>query len=136
MVEIIQTQEFGKAWNETTVGEDKPQLEPKPCKVIEVKQTVVKSKDGKEVGTKVVLVVSHPDRQEKLIEMSNVKYLKNDQLAESALWYNIDDSGKLAFKSALAVTLRFFHAKTIKDLIGISIPTIIDANGYLIIKAY
>lgn len=102
-------------------------------------QVVIEDVTIEEVGTKkskkVVLLCKHP-ASEKSIKISETKYLKNDNLETSGLWVNLDSKKELRKGSALVVTLQQFGCKVIADLKGKTVPTILDSNGYLAVKAY
>lgn len=118
------------------IGDDKPQIEAKPVKVVDYAIKPVSDKSGKEVGKKLVLVIQHPDRTDKPIEISSVKYVSIDKIKTAGMWINLDSDNKLPFKSAVATMLRFYKKKSIRELKGAMLPTELDENGYLAIKAY
>ncbi|MEK6880991.1 MAG: hypothetical protein AABY22_15330 [Nanoarchaeota archaeon] len=118
------------------IGEDKPQIEPKEVVIVGYKIDDVKGKDGKEMGSKLNLVVEHPDVKDKKIEISGVEFLNDKKVKQSGLWMKKDNDGKIPFKSALANLLRFVKKNTIKELVGIKINTTTNDNGYLLVKAY
>lgn len=116
-------------------------LEPEKLKAVKVKcvdarvESVTKKATKEVVGEKVILMCEHPDKAEP-IEMSSVKYIKGDSIKETALWYNLDKEGKLMKTSALALTLNHYKVESVSKLINLELDTILDANGYLAIKAY
>ena len=115
------------------IGEDVPQLAPKRCMVVGSEVRLV-GEGTKKQSEKIVLKLRHPDRDE--IEISAVKYLKGDSLKESGIWLHKDTSGKIPFRSALAALLRHYNCRKLNELVGREVDTLLDGNGYLIIKAY
>jgi len=118
-----------------TIGEDKPGIEAAPVKVVDYVIEDVQ-KDGKNIGKKLTLHVEHPKVNDRKIEISSVKYLKNKEINSSGMWVKADDDGHLAYQTALAYMLRFFKLDTISDVKGKEMPTEVDDKGYLTIKAY
>ena len=116
------------------VGDDKVSETLKPAKVLVEKVKVV---SVPKYGKKVVLEVKHPDIDdpEKLIELSKVKYLKDDKLETSGTWLNRNTDGTIIGNSALGLMLKHF-GKKITELVGDQIDTVADDKGYLVIKAY
>jgi len=92
-------------------------------------------KDNKKIGEKVILICKHPDKDEPL-EISKVKFLKNEKITTSGLWFNLDDENKILKNSALAKLLNFHNLMNIASFVGKNLPTDLDANKYLCIKAY
>ena len=95
----------------------------------------VVEKDGKKIGEKVVLICKHPDREESL-EISKVKFLKNDKVTTSGLWFNLDKENNIVKNSALARTLNFNMLTNVDSFTGQTLPTDLEGNGYLCVKAY
>jgi len=116
------------------VGKEQPPIEAKRVNVIDYTEQDVKDREGKEVGTKLVLKVKHPDIPE--IEISKAKYEKNKKLTESGLWLGKDKDNRLPFNSAVAHLLRFYNCRTISDMKGKDIDTVTDEGGFIIAKAY
>lgn len=111
-------------------------LQPSDCIVRDVKIEPQYRKNSRElVGDKVVFTVSHPDSVE-LIELSNVQYLKDKAVKNSATWYSKDAEGKIAKNSALAETMRFYKVKKLSDFIGKALHTVLDEKNYLVIKSF
>lgn len=126
-------------YEDIEIGEEMPAMLPKKCKVtsMQIIDVIVREgKDkGKEIGKKLVMKVKHPDSNVEL-EISKVKYEKANKLAESGLWVMKDKDGKLPFKSATASMLRYYMARTVKEMEGKDIETATDDQGYLLVKAY
>ena len=118
------------------IGEEMPPVEPETCVVLGVfkKKVVFDEGEKKKENSKVILRLEHSAVGQ--VEISKVKYQKGDKLPESGLWLTKDKDGKLPYSSALAHLLRHYKLSTLKDLIGKKVDTLLDANGYLIIKAY
>ena len=121
---------------EIGIGEDTPQVTAKKVLVMNTEIKEVQNKEGKTIGKKLTLFVKHPDIKDHNIEVSGVKYQFADKLKESGLWVNLDKDNKIPYKSAVAHMLRSLDKKSIKELVGIEIPTVADENGYLLVKAY
>jgi len=114
------------------IGEKQPVLEAKEVVVITYIKRDVENKDKKH--EKLVLVTNHPEGKQ--LEIGKVKYLQENQVCESGLWLHLDRDGKLPYKGAVSCMLRYYNVKTIKELIGKKINTVVDDKGYLIVKAY
>lgn len=122
---------------DTPIGnKDLLKLEPKDIEIKEVRVDK-KEKDGKEIGKLVVFVCKHPDRSE-LIEISQIKYLKNDKARVVGLWYNLDKEEKIQKGSVLADFMIFFNVAKLIELTGKKLPTTRQSedSNYLCIKAY
>jgi len=117
-----------KNLDEIGIGTKETQaLPPKDVKVLSHKiEAIPSKKEGeKNIGEKVILICKHPDREEP-IEMSRVAYLKGKTVTCSGLWFNLDDDKLIPKQSALAIAMRHFGIKTVKEFDG----------DYLVIKAY
>jgi len=106
-------------------------LKPATVKIVKVRIEEVGDKKNK----KVVCSVKHPDREEP-IDISTVKYERNDKIQTVGLWLNLDEDNLIRKGSALAVLLTFLKAETIEQLEDKEITTIQDDKGYLCFKAY
>lgn len=119
------------------IGTKEPKmLEAKKVKIVDV-SIQPQFKKGKEepIGDMVVFMCQHPDKTE-LIKLSKVKYLKDDKLIDSGLWYNEDEDGNIAKLSALSKLIGFYKLENLKRFIGTEVETINNAAGYLTIKAF
>lgn len=100
---------------------------------------VIKEANVKEVGEKkakkIEMACLHPDSND-LIHISQLKWENKGKLEVTGLWYNLDADKKIRKGSALAVFLQANGAKTVSEMVGKSIPTILDEKGYLAFKAY
>lgn len=111
-------------------------LKPANVKIVDVKVEMQKNKEGKDVGEKVICTVKHPDKEE-TIEISSVKYEnKSSKLVVTGIWYKEDEDKLLQKGSALSTLLNFLAAKTLRELIGKEVATVLDEKGYLCFKAY
>jgi len=110
-------------------------LQAKPVAVVGHRIEEVTNKAKEKVGKKVVLICKHPDKTDKNIEISQVKYLKGDKIASSGLWFNLDEDNKIPKQSALAITLGKYGCSTIAELDGKTVLTDLS-NNYLVVKAY
>lgn len=121
-------------YENVSIGTEQPLVEAKRVNILSYEVKVVNNSEGKEIGTKLVLKVRHPDVPE--LEISKVKYEKNKKLTESGIWLSRDKDGKLPFKSALAHLLRYYNCNNISELKNKEIDTVTDENGYVIAKGY
>ena len=119
---------------DTTIGTEKPSLEPKKVIVVGAKTDKVKS-SVKDFGDKLVLICKHPDAEEP-INLSSIRYLEKNIIKHSGLWLKKDSDGKLPSRSAIAFLLRFVNKPTINSMIGLELDTLVDETGYLVIKAF
>ena len=110
----------------------------KPTQVVITGVKIVRApadETKKKIGEILRLICKHPDRDEP-IEISEVKYLKNDTMKYSGLWINLDEEKNIQKGSALAILLEYLKVKNIKELEGKSAQTDLDKNGFLCVKAY
>jgi hypothetical protein len=110
-------------------------LEAKSVEVLDVKVEEQQNKEGKRVGDKIIITCKHPDK-DKPINISSVKYKKNNTIKVSGIWFNKDKDGMIQKGSALAIMMLNLNVKTLSELKGKTINTAIDEKGYLCIKAY
>lgn len=114
---------------------EKPVLSAVPIQVQGHRiEDVTKKNEEKVIGKKVVLICKHPEMED-LIELSKVKYLKNDRVVVSGLWFNQDEDGLIPKISALAETMRKYGCIFVEDFDGKEINTDLDGN-FLVVKAY
>jgi hypothetical protein len=90
---------------------------------------------SKPVGTKLVLICKHPDREEP-VKISEAVTIVGKSVKTSTLWVNIDEDGNIQKGSMVALLLDKFQVATINDLEGKTVPTELDENKFLAIKAY
>lgn len=110
-------------------------LKPKPVKIISAEVVDVKSKEQKMIGKKLNLFVKHPDKIEAVL-ISSVQYIKGKEIKDSGIWLTRDSENNIQKGSALAILLDHTGTKTIRELTGKEVNTILDAKGYLTIKCY
>lgn len=100
---------------------------------------IVKEVAVEEVGDKkakkVVCSCLHPDSQN-LIKISQVKWENKGSLEVTGLWFNTDKEKKIRKGSALATLLNANGCKTVGELVGKSLSTVLDTKGYLAFKNY
>jgi len=108
-------------------------LKPKKVLITGIKIDPVE-KNGKEVGKKVTCICKHPDREDP-VNISQVKYLRGDQVKYSGLWINFDEDENLQKGSALALFLEFINVKNIKELESKEVETDLDKGNFLCFKA-
>ena len=110
-------------------------LKPAPV-VITGMRIDSKEKNGKHIGNIVKFICKHPEKDE-LIEIGQVKYLKNDTVKYSGTWINFDEEQNIQKGSAVAILLDFCKVANLKELDGkTDVQTDMDKNGFLCLKAY
>lgn len=87
------------------------------------------------VGKKLVLSCKHPDREE-LIKISQIKFLKGEVVKTSTIWVNMDSDDQLQKGSTVDMILKMFKVTKLSEGLEKTLPTDLDAAGYLCIKAY
>lgn len=118
------------------IGEDKPQLGAAMVTIVNFRLDEIKTKSKEGKAERITLIVDHPEVKDRPIEITGVRYEKGDKILSSGLWWKLDSEGKIPFRSALAYALRAIGAKTLKEMIGKTVKTVLDDNDYLVIKAY
>lgn len=108
-------------------------LKPKKVKVLSLALTEIKSKDGKYIGKKLNCIVKHPDRDE-AINISSLQFVKGKEIKTTGIWMTKDSDNLIQKGSSLAILLDFMKAKTIKELVGKEIDTVLDEAGYVVFK--
>ena len=92
-------------------------------------------KVGEKKTEKLICICRHPSREE-TIEISSLKFEKQGSLAVSGLWVNKDEDENIKMNSGLGVLMNFLKVKTLSDLTGNKIQTVLDEKNYLTLKAY
>jgi hypothetical protein len=118
------------------IGEDKPAVEAKDVLVMNYKSEPVKDKSQAYLGDKLVLMVKHPDLNDRILEISSVRFQVDDKIKTTGLWLKLDDEKKLPPRSSVARMLKFLNKASINELKGLNLQTVVQENGYLAIKAY
>lgn len=127
---------FQGEFGDTPIGDkDKSGLTAKPVTILDYEEKEVRDAKGKAIGTKLVLICQHPDT-DKTVDISQLKYLNNLKVVKTGLWVNRDLDGKIPYNSAVANLLRFTKKAIVRELVNTTIETVLDDNGYLVIKAY
>lgn len=116
------------------IGEKKEPIQPGTFIVTGYRVEKVHNSNGEEIGDKLLIACEHSDAG--VIELSKVSYLKNNKVSDSGLWVQFDQNSNLPYTSALSNLLRFYKCESVKDLLGKQVTTVLDSNGYLIVKAY
>jgi len=114
-------------------------LEAKPVtiKEIRIKEVNYVTNKTNKTSQKVMFKVEHPDKTEELIEISSVRFLKQDKIVtQSGTWLNLDKEDNIQKGSALTMLMTQLQAKTLEECKDKVIETILDNNGYLCFKAY
>ena len=106
-------------------------LKPAQVKIVSATIETVGTKNAQ----KVVFLVKHPDKEE-IIKISELKFVKGNQITTSGTWLNKDDEGLIRKGSSLAILLQKLSANVIKETEGKDVDTELDSNGYLCFKAY
>jgi len=106
-------------------------LKPQIVKIVKVRVEEV----GDKKNEKLVCSSKHPSKEEP-IDISSIRYLKNDKVTTTGLWINKDEDGMIRKGSALAVLMTTLQADILKQLEGKEVATIQDENGYLCFKVY
>ncbi len=117
------------------IGEEQPPLEAKKVKIVSYKPEEVTNKDGKEVGTKLILNVTHPD-SEKELQISAIKFERDSKLKEFGLWVSEDKDGNIPHHSSLAYLLRTCKVGTVPEIVNKEVETVTGDRGYLVVKGY
>lgn len=110
-------------------------LEAKKVHVQGYRIDKVQFKERKDPSLKLVLICSHPDRED-TIQLSKAKILKGDKVQTNGLWINTDEDGNISKNSTLAEVLNYFDLENIDGFEDMKVDTEKDEQGYLIIKAY
>lgn len=111
-------------------------LKPAKVQILEAKIVPVPpSGKMRKEGQKVVCLIKHPDKADP-VEISGAKIIKGMKIQESGLWLNKDEDGKIAKNSPLAALMQKCGATTLKDLVGKSLETEHNMNGFLCFKMY
>lgn len=111
-------------------------LKPAIVKVSNISIVMQKDKLGKDIGRKVSVTCIHPDKKDSVIEISSVKYESKGKLQCTGLWFKEDADGKIQKGSALSIWMQYNNVKTLKEMIGKELGTLLDDKGYLTFKAY
>lgn len=121
------------------VGENEsfPGLDPKEV-VIGTVTLKTHNKDKVLMKNQLVQIhCKHPD-DDKLVVLTDIKWEKGDDLIVSALFVNRDKEGKFTKDSAIAVLFSFMKVKTLSELEGKTIGTVLKGkeSKYLALKCY
>jgi hypothetical protein len=113
--------------------EEAKKLDAKPIKVLSLD---IESHDfnGKP-SDQLIVMVKHPDKPEPF-QLYNVSYQKGTSIKSVGFTLYYDSKGLLLKNTAPAEILRIFNLTILKDMIGKEFPTVVNAKGYLSIKAY
>lgn len=105
-------------------------LKPARVKIVNVKiEHIEKAKSDK-----AVFEVLHPDR-EIGINISSLSYIDGNEIVTGGTWVNLDEDDKLQKGSALATLMKTLEAKTIQEIVGREIDTVMYGK-YLCFKCY
>lgn len=126
-----------ESWQTAGIGTKEIQkLKPAPCKVLGVGKISLanKKKPGKMIE-KIVFKCEYPGR-ESPIEFSDCELISNKEVVIRPTWYFEDEDRNIQQGSTLASILLFYNAHSLKDMVGKTVQTALDAKGYLCLKAY
>ena len=126
-----------QSWQTTGIGtKEIKKLEPKPCKVLGVGMVALNNKKhpGKMIE-KIVFKCEYPGR-ESPIEFSDCELIQNKEVIIKPTWYFEDEDKNIQQGSTLANVLLFYNAPTLKDMVGKTVQTALDARGYLCLRVY
>jgi len=125
-----------EANNKLNVGVGTKEPEKMEALPVTVKDVTIAPKEfgGKTVDTLIVMV-KHPKKDE-VFQMFNVAFLKGKTIKTVGFSITYDSDGQIMKGTAIAELLRFTWSKSLKELIGKTVPTITNEQGYLCLKAY
>ncbi len=124
--------------NKSVGTKELPKLEPKEVEIQGLRIDPKKKKGTEQkIGDILVLLCKHPDKEE-IMEITQVKILKGDNLKVVGLWITEDEEGKLQKGSACDSLLKITGLSTLGQLEGTKVQTVVqsDNNPYLCIKGY
>lgn len=113
--------------------EEGSKLNAKPIKVISV--NIEPHDFNGKPSDQLVVMVKHPDKPEPF-QMYNITYQKGTTLKSVGFTIYYDSKGLLLKGTAPAEILRIFNLPNLKAMVDKEFPTIINAKGFLTIKAY
>lgn len=113
--------------------EEHVKLEAKPVKVMSL-DIISKEFAGKPTD-QLIMMVKHPDKEDQF-PIYNVCYQKGNSIKTVGFTLYYDSTGKLLKGTAAAEILRIYGCKTLLELQGRELQTVIGAKGFLAIKAY
>jgi hypothetical protein len=123
--------------------ESKQSLTAKPVVVLSVSSEGVYKKGTKEedkpkskpIGHKLLLICKHPDKEEP-IKISEMRFIVGESVKTSTIWINVDEDGNIQKGSTVAVLLEKAQVENVNMLVKKTLPTELDINKFLAIKAY
>ena len=117
------------------IGSEKSaSLEAKPVAIVGLDITQ-KEFAGKQTD-QLVVMVKHPDKEEPF-QMYSVAYQKGSSIKTVGFTLYYDSKGQLLQNTAPAELLRIYNVKVLNELVGKTIPTVLQLNkSYLALKAY
>lgn len=127
-------------FEDVEIGEQKQTIDKGFFNVKSFEMAEVKNLESGD-GLKLVLTGEITDKAKAVIgefNISSVKFIspKTKKVTQSGLWLNSDKEGKLPYNSAVAITLRHYALKSIKQFVGKELEMETDEKGYYCIKAY
>lgn len=134
VINKMETQDF----LETGIGtKEIPTLKPSMVKIASV-EIQTETKDKKPMKSPLAhFKVKHPDKEE-LINITKVKYIRNDKVEVVGLWCNLDEDKNFQKGSAVVAIMEFLKVDNLKATIGndVELVTQSETDSYLCIKAY
>lgn len=119
------------------IADPKPKLAAKDV-IVESFEIVTVPATGKmkEAKDRINLSCKHPDTDRPIV-LSSVRFEREGNMEEAALWHTVDEHGFIAFESAEAYLLRFYDLEEIEDVVGKKLQTYRKTpTSFLTIKAY
>lgn len=113
--------------------EEGGKLEAKPVKVVGL-DVQPHDFNGKS-SDQLVVMVEHPDKP-KPFQLYSVSYQKGNAIKSVGFTLYYDSEGKLLKGTAPAEVLRIFNLPNLKAMEGKEFPTVVNAKGFLALKAY
>lgn len=119
--------------NELVIGiKEATKLKPAVVKIVKAAIESV----GEKGHQKLVCEVEHPEKSDGTIKISDAKMEIREMLKVFPLWFNKDEDGLIRKGSTLALFLQSAGVSNVVGLIGKTMTTTEDSNGYLVFKAY
>lgn len=113
--------------------EGSTKLPAKPVKVVSL--TIAKKEFAGKETDQLHLMVKHPDKEEPF-PLYGVSYQKGSSIKSVGFTLYYDSQGKLLKSTAPAEVLRIYNLASLRDMLNKEFPTVINAKGYLALKAY
>lgn len=113
--------------------ETSQKLEAKPCKVVSL-DVASKEWSGKSTD-QLVVMVKHPDKAEPF-QLFNVSYQKGQSIKTVGFTIYYDSKGEIMQGTAPAEIIKTYNLRSLGELIGKDVNTVMSSKGFLALKAY